>query len=73
MNSKPIILGEIGIALSTFKSNKSLAVDGIGIEILKFFWPGLKHYLELLNKVYNMRSLTESQFNGIECIMERSL
>ena len=64
--NKPVTLGEMVIALSIFMNNRSLGIDGIGIEILKLFWPDLKHYyLELLNKVYNTRQLTESQSNGI--------
>ena len=64
--NKPITLGEMEIALSTFKNNKSLGRDGIGIEILKSFCSDLKcHYLEMLNEVYNTRHLTESQSNGI--------
>ena len=68
----PITLGKIGIALSTFNNNKSLGKDGIGIEILKIFWLCLKHYyLKMLNEVYNTRSLTESQSNGILSLIDK--
>ena len=62
----------MGIALSTLKNDKSLGKDGIGTEILKFFWQDLKHYyLQMLIEVYNTRSLTESQSNGILSLIDK--
>ena len=43
-----------------------MGVDGIGIEILKFFWPDLKHYyLEMSKEAYNTISLPEFQSHKI--------
>ena len=58
--------------MSTFKHNKNLGIDRIGTKILKLFWPDLKHYyLEVLNEVYNTRSLTKCQSNGILSVIDK--
>ena len=68
----PVNIEEIGVTLSIFKKNRSLGIDRIGIEILKFSWPDLKQdYLQMVNEAHNARSLTESKSNGIPSLIDK--
>ena len=63
--NRAFTIGELDVAVSKLKNNKTPGYDGLPAEFYKAFWPYLReHIFELVEYVYNTRQLHPSGLIG---------